>query len=77
MDSQKEIEKNLLGATIALALDIDHPNITKMCRDLGVSPKWYYRLLADKGASDKTDYGIKRVQRLCDYLLAYRTDAAA
>ncbi|PCI14283.1 MAG: hypothetical protein COB71_02845 [Thiotrichales bacterium] len=77
MESQKTTEIDLLTATIALAVAVNHPNITQMCRDLNVSPKWYYRLLADKGVDDKTDYGIKRVQRLRAYLLAYRTAAAA
>ncbi|MEW8139402.1 MAG: hypothetical protein AB2761_20250 [Candidatus Thiodiazotropha endolucinida] len=54
----------LLEQTMALVDRSDLP-VTKICDDLGFSKRWFYKLRA--GGID--DPGVKRIQRLHDYLV--------
>jgi len=46
--------------------------IASLCRELKVTERWYYKLLA----GDIKDPSVNRIQRLHDYLAANRSDAA-
>jgi len=57
------MQKSLLDKTLELARASDG-SIRQICRDIRVSTEWYHKLMAGK----IHDPGVRRVQRLHDYL---------
>ncbi|MCU7917093.1 MAG: hypothetical protein KZQ95_01890 [Candidatus Thiodiazotropha sp. (ex Epidulcina cf. delphinae)] len=56
-------EKSFLDQTKQLLMETDVP-IKKICKDAGLSTRWYYRFIS----GDIKDPGVQRIQRLHDYL---------
>lgn len=57
------MNETLLEKTLSLARSADEP-VTKICREAGITTRWYYLLLD----GDIRDPGVRRIQRLHDYL---------
>ena len=56
---------NLLNKTLSLARST-HLTVVDICRAAEVTPRWYYMFLS----SQISDPGVRRVQRLHDYLVS-------
>jgi hypothetical protein len=56
-------DESLLSETLALTKGTSIP-VTKICNDLGLTTRWYYKLTSGQ----IKDPGVKRIQRLHDYL---------
>lgn len=66
-------ENNLYDRTIALMRE-PPVQVAKACRDLGISERWWFRVVS----GSIRDPGVKRMQKLHDYLIEKetRTEAA-
>lgn len=58
---------NLLKTTMKLARETKLP-ISTICADIGVTTRWYYKLMHDQ----IPEPGVNKIQRLHDYLMYNR-----
>jgi hypothetical protein len=58
------MKMNLLDQTLELAGATDIP-VTMICRAIGVTTRWYYKLLS----GEIKDPSVRKVQKLHDYLV--------
>ena len=65
------MKKTLLQKTLDLVRETD-VNIAQMCRELGISKRWYFRFRD----GDYSDPGVNRIEALHDYLVKHRKRAA-
>lgn len=65
----RAMANHLLDDTLALARATTIP-VSRICRDTGLGTRWYHMLLA----GEIRDPGVRRVQRLHDYLAKATTD---
>lgn len=68
----RPMKKTLLDRTIDLIHESDF-NVSRMCADLDISTRWYYRFMR----GDFDDPGVKRIEKIHDYLLKQRRKSAA
>ena len=53
------MKNTLLESTLELAVNYDG-NVTNLCKEVGVTPRWFYKLIA----GDIKNPGVLHIQRL-------------